>query len=583
MMEYEIFKGVVGEKFKEFLPEKYQDAQVEIRPVDKVNRTLDGLSIRVNEPGMNISPTIYVNHMYEDYVTTENLNATLERAAEGFIKAMEQKESINVSELTNAECAKDKIVFQLINTEQNKEMLANMPHREFKDLSVIYRMVVKIDGEGIASTPVHNGLADTLGFTEEQLFKLAAENTKRLLPPVVKSMNDVMREIFMKDGMPPEIADMMLGEMPPEQQMYVISNNKGINGAVSMLYEDGLHDLAEKLGSDLYIMPSSIHEVIAVSTDMGNPNELAAMVAEINMDQVALDERLSNQVYHYDKDLRKVTLATDTPNKRLDGIVAEAPIIDKDTFYKTRERMEHIKKKHLEVSKPKADVPKKPDNILVYKTKCACCGGSVLIGRHHTYSDKFYYKCKNRRKLARLCDNKYSYDYSEVMDSVFSVIRQHMSLCVEKTKFVQKMNSRKENVLQYDIYTKQIAKLQNDVRRITANKSGLYEDYREQLITAEELCQYQKEYECRVNEIEAQITELLHRRSLYEKEFHIDEGWEETVNKYMTKRKLTKELVDAFVSEIVFNDGNIEVKLLYDDFLKELLEVAEEREVSSNG
>lgn len=327
MMEYEIFKGVVGEKFKEFLPEKYQDAQVEIRPVDKVNRTLDGLSIRVNEPGMNISSTIYVNHMYEDYVTTENLNATLERAAEGFMKAMEQKESFNVNELTNAECAKDKIVFQLINTEQNKEMLANMPHREFKDLSVIYRMVVKIDGEGIASTPVHNGLADTLGFTEEQLFKLAAENTKRLLPPVVKSMNDVMREIFMKDGMPPEIADMMLGEMPPEQQMYVISNNKGINGAVSMLYEDGLHELAEKLGSDLYIMPSSIHEVIAVSTDLGNPNELAAMVAEINMDQVALDERLSNQVYHYDKDLRKVTLATDTPNKRLDGIVAEAPMV----------------------------------------------------------------------------------------------------------------------------------------------------------------------------------------------------------------------------------------------------------------
>ena len=327
MMEYEIFKGVVGEKFKEFLPEKYQDAQVEIRPVDKVNRTLDGLSIRGSEPGMNISPTIYVNHMYEDYVTTENLNATLERAAEGFMKAMEQKESINVNELTNAECAKDKIVFQLINTEQNKEMLANMPHREFKDLSVIYRMVVKIDGEGIASTPIHHGLAETLGFTEEQLFKLAAENTKRLLPPVVKSMNDVMRDIFMKDGMPPEIADMMLGEMPPEQQMYVISNNKGINGAVSMLYEDGLHDLAEKLGSDLYIMPSSIHEVIAVSTDLGNPNELAAMVAEINMDQVALDERLSNQVYHYDKELRKVTLATDTPNKRLDGIVAEAPMV----------------------------------------------------------------------------------------------------------------------------------------------------------------------------------------------------------------------------------------------------------------
>lgn len=327
MMEYEIFKGVVEEKFKEFLPEKYKDAQVEIRSVDKVNRTLDELSIRVNEPGMHISPTIYINQMYEDYVATENLNATLTRAAEGFLKAVEEQNRFNVDEITNPETAKDKIVFQLINTAQNKEMLDNMPHREFKDLSVIYRMVVKIDGEGIASTPIHHGLAETLGFTEEQMFKLAAENTKRLLPPVIKSMNDVMRDIFMKDGMPPEIADMMLGEMPPEQQMYVISNNKGINGAVSMLYEDGLHDLSEKLGSDLYIMPSSIHEVIAVSTDMGEPNELAAMVAEINMAQVALDERLSNQVYHYDKDLRKVTLATDTPNKRLDGIVAEKAMV----------------------------------------------------------------------------------------------------------------------------------------------------------------------------------------------------------------------------------------------------------------
>lgn len=37
------------------------------------------------------------------------------------------------------------------------------------------------------------------------------------------------------------------------------------------------------------------------------------------------------------------------------------------------------------------------------------------------------------------------------------------------------------------------------------------------------------------------------------------------------------ELVEAFVSEIVFTDNNIEVKLLYDDFLKELLDVAEER------
>lgn len=318
MMEYEVFKRVVEEKFTEFLPENYQDAQVDIKSVNKVNCKLDGLLIRVNEPGMHVSPTIYVNDMYEDYIVTEDLNATLTRAAKDFMNAMEQKDRINIGELMNADCVKDKIVFQLINTEQNKEMLANMPHRKFEDLSVIYRIMVRIDREGTVSTPIRNGLADILGFTEEQMFELAAENTKRLFPPVVKSMNEVMREIFAKDGIPMDMVEQMIDDMPAEQQMYVIGNEKEINGAVSMLYEDRLHELAEKVESDLYILPSSVHEVIAVSANMFNPNQLAEMVTKVNVSEVAPDERLSNQVYYYDRGLRKVTLATNTPNKCLD-------------------------------------------------------------------------------------------------------------------------------------------------------------------------------------------------------------------------------------------------------------------------
>ena len=140
-------------------------------------------------------------------------------------------------------------------------------------------------------------------------------------------MNEVIREMFLADGMPPSMADLMIGEMPPQETMWVISNDRRIDGAVSMLYEDKLHKLAENVESDLYILPSSVHEVIAVSVEMGEPEELAQMVAEVNMDQVDLEDRLSNQVYHYDKDLRRITLATDTPNKRLDGVVAEQGLV----------------------------------------------------------------------------------------------------------------------------------------------------------------------------------------------------------------------------------------------------------------
>ena len=150
--------------------------------------------------------------------------------------------------------------------------------------------------EGIHSTMIDNSLAAKLGMTEDELFKCAVQNTKRIFPPVVKNMNDVIREMCVKDGMPLEVAEMMTQEIPDDKSMWVISNAQGINGAVSMLYEDNLH-------------------------------ELAAMVVEVNMQEVELAERLSNQVYHYDKELRKLDLATDTPNKRLDGIVAEQSLV----------------------------------------------------------------------------------------------------------------------------------------------------------------------------------------------------------------------------------------------------------------
>ena len=324
MMNYEIFKEVVAEKFMEYMPEQYQGMRLRVEPINKVNKVLDGITLVGSGAGRSVSPTLYINHMYEHYLETENLQEVLQSAARRMDMAF--KEMPEVGDV-NLEGAKDNIVFQVINTLQNEDMLRDMPHREFQDLSIIYRWVVKVDENGIQSSAIRNNLAEQLGMNEEQLFKCAVENTRRIFPPTVKSMNDVIREMFISDGMPAEVADMMIGEMPEDKMMWVISNDRGINGAGSMLYEDNLHKLAMKLETDLYILPSSVHECIAVSTNVGDPYELAEMVSEINMGQVALEDRLSNQVYHYDKDARRLTLATDTPNKRLDGMVAEAQLI----------------------------------------------------------------------------------------------------------------------------------------------------------------------------------------------------------------------------------------------------------------
>ena len=323
MMDYEMFKEVVKESFLSYMPGSYRGMEVRVDPVNKVNRTLDGLSLLAKNEETMISPTLYINDMYEKYSSTGDLQATLREAAEAMDEVFKEAPIPSLDMNT----AKDNIIFQLVNTMQNEDMLKNLPHREFQDLSIIYRWVVGVDQKGFSSTVINNNLAKSLGMGEEELFKAAAENTRRILPPVVQSMNEVIMEMFMADGMPKELAEQMIGEQVPEMTMWVISNERKIDGAASMLYEDKLHNLAEKVGTDLYILPSSVHEVIAVSVEMGEPEELARMVSEVNMDQVDLSERLSNQVYHYDKDLRKITLATDTPNKRLDGVVAEQGLV----------------------------------------------------------------------------------------------------------------------------------------------------------------------------------------------------------------------------------------------------------------
>lgn len=327
MMNYEMFKEVVAERIVNYMPERFQACTVEIHPVLKVNRVMDGLELssllEKLIPANYAKPQIYVNDIYEEYKKCGDLKEALEMAAQTLVDAYQDRIKEKADNILDQ--VKDKLFIQLINTEQNKELLKTLPHRQFQDLSIVYRIAAEIHAKEIRSALVDNKLAKRIGMKENELYEAAIINTKRLFPPVTKSMNEVLFDLV-GDLMPAESMSEVVGEEPFGKLMYVISNKQQVNGAASILYEEELHTLAEKLGTDLYIMPSSIHEAIAVSTEMGDPDELAEMVADINMSVVRLDERLSNQVYHYDKELRKISLATDTPNKRLDRAVAEPPI-----------------------------------------------------------------------------------------------------------------------------------------------------------------------------------------------------------------------------------------------------------------
>jgi len=91
--------------------------------------------------------------------------------------------------------------------------------------------------------------------------------------------------------------------------MYVLTNQQRFLGACCILYDDVLKEIAERLDSDLYILPSSIHEVILMPvTVTESVPALSQMVCDINQSEVSAEEILSDHIYYYHRSTDSITM-----------------------------------------------------------------------------------------------------------------------------------------------------------------------------------------------------------------------------------------------------------------------------------
>ena len=87
-----------------------------------------------------------------------------------------------------------------------------------------------------------------------------------------------------------------------------LSNETRQFGAISMLYPEVLKKFCvEKMIDGVFVIPSSIHEVLLMIADknMADVEYIRRMIKEVNNENVSEVERLSDSLYYYD-------VATDT-------------------------------------------------------------------------------------------------------------------------------------------------------------------------------------------------------------------------------------------------------------------------------
>lgn len=253
------------------------------------------------------------------------------------------------------------------------------------------------------------------------------------------------------------------------------------------------------------------------------------------------------------------------------------PLVSREQFEEVQKKIK-MSVKNIHAHNAALEHERTPENFFPGKCICACCQKNIGVVRSNTGSNYFYYRCTTTMFNHHMrCTAHGKIKYQEFHDAVFQVIKSHMKLCMEKTEQTRERNKSSYGIRQYHFYAGEIAKVQNSICKVKARESGLYEDYRDGIITGEEYLQYQQSYRQQIEDLKRSAEELLERQKRYQKDFMPDEEWVAAVNKFMGKRKLTKEMADAFVERIVLDkEGNVEITLKYDDFLKELLDIAGE-------
>lgn len=303
----ETIKMMDMEQFAESIKEKLDQQgrfEVDLKQVLKNNGVMRcGLMLRSGEN--NVASTIYMEPFFKAYRDGADMEEIVREILEVYESA--PSEDVDMSFFREFSKVKDRLCMKLVNRAANPELLSKIPYRDFLDMAVVYYVDCYNPVIGIGTVQVYNSHMETWDVTEEDLWEAASVNTPRRKPGRIESMGDMLAEIFAGQG-DGDGECCCMGESPVP--MLVITNRERVYGAAVVLYSRMLKQAADKVGSDLFILPSSLHEVLAVPMiEERDAAKLKEMVEEVNRTELQPEDVLSNNVYIYRRELDRLEIA----------------------------------------------------------------------------------------------------------------------------------------------------------------------------------------------------------------------------------------------------------------------------------
>ena len=271
------------------------------------NNEIKKAGIVIAEAGRDIAPVISLEAYYDAFNHGMEMESIIE-------DILDMNETVKIdrdfkpASLFDYDSIKGRIIFCIINTQKNAELLKEIPHREIEDLSVVYKILLEKSETGDAMIRITDKFMEKWKVSEEELWERAEENTKQIFPAEFFTMTSALSELM---GMGRNTTENLLtGEkIGTWDRMYVLSNKMRSEGAACLAYQGILETIAGILRRNYYILPSSIHEVI-VLPDRGEleVEGINEMVKDINECELDPEDVLSDHCYKYLAEERKLII-----------------------------------------------------------------------------------------------------------------------------------------------------------------------------------------------------------------------------------------------------------------------------------
>lgn len=307
------FAKRVQEEAARICGEAYEVRIQEVRKNNGVTRT--GLFLRKEEEP--VGAVVYLDPYYRRWGRGKG-EAPIGEVARLVCEAFPEsgRQEIVAAEFYDFESLRHRIVYRLVSRERNEELLKEVPWVPFCDLAVVFAVVLRDSAEGCLTFLIYHQHVELWGTDVETVRRAAEENTPRLLPCRFLSFEDLLQGSGGFSCLEGGISGRAGKDRDPagtseEEPYYVLTNEKGVNGAAALLYDGVLREISDRFGRDLVLLPSSVHEVLVIP-DKGDlrMEDLAAVVRMINETEVLEEDVLSDRVYRYRRETGTVTLAS---------------------------------------------------------------------------------------------------------------------------------------------------------------------------------------------------------------------------------------------------------------------------------